>query len=465
MSENNELNATVYGGPTKRLFVSMLTRDIALTDALLDLLDNCIDGAMRQRRDRLESENPYDGCWARMKFSEDSFELVDNCGGIPREYIDDAFSLGRPNIQQDGDLPTIGMYGIGMKRAIFKMGKSASVESRSTDGAFKVDYSADWLNPENNEWNLPIEELELNENPHGVRISITDIKSDILKYFTNEDFVNSLQNTLSEHFGYLMQKGFQLFINEELLEPKTLPLHSTGNEEREGIQPYDFEGVVNGVQIKVTVGLHRNLAKETEIDKELFGPSEKENAGVSVICNDRVILLSDRTMKTGWGDGGVPRYHSQFRSIAGLIVLTSNNADLLPLSTTKNDLDSGSDVFLSARKFCMEGLKTFTDFTNKWKGMEEDTKQFFQATSKTDARKNVTLAKNSGTSVRSLDGAKKFSPNLPKPANKNPKRRVSFVRTVDQIDAVSLELFGEKGQEPSVVGGECFDQVLSKVQK
>ena len=33
--------------PTKRFFVSMLTRDISLADAILDLLDNCLDGAMR----------------------------------------------------------------------------------------------------------------------------------------------------------------------------------------------------------------------------------------------------------------------------------------------------------------------------------------------------------------------------------------------------------------------------------
>lgn len=35
--------------PTKQFFVSMLTRDISLDDAILDLIDNCLDGAMRYR--------------------------------------------------------------------------------------------------------------------------------------------------------------------------------------------------------------------------------------------------------------------------------------------------------------------------------------------------------------------------------------------------------------------------------
>ena len=33
--------------PAKRFFVEMLTRDIELADAILDLLDNCVDGALR----------------------------------------------------------------------------------------------------------------------------------------------------------------------------------------------------------------------------------------------------------------------------------------------------------------------------------------------------------------------------------------------------------------------------------
>ena len=40
------------GTPTKDFFVDMLTRDIDLNDAILDLLDNCLDGAIRQKAAR-----------------------------------------------------------------------------------------------------------------------------------------------------------------------------------------------------------------------------------------------------------------------------------------------------------------------------------------------------------------------------------------------------------------------------
>ena len=90
-----------------------------------------------------------------------------------------------------------------------------------------------------------------------------------------------------------------------------------------------------------------------------------------MICNDRIVLLQDRSMITGWGDGGLPRYHPQFRAIAGLVVLMSNDAEKLPVSTTKRGLDVGSEVYLKVRQACIEGMKLFTDFTNKWKGMEK----------------------------------------------------------------------------------------------
>ena len=39
----------VEAKPVKSFFVEMLTRDIDLVDAILDLLDNCVDGILRLR--------------------------------------------------------------------------------------------------------------------------------------------------------------------------------------------------------------------------------------------------------------------------------------------------------------------------------------------------------------------------------------------------------------------------------
>ena len=54
----------INAGPTKAFFVKMLTRDIELADAILDLLDNCVDGVVRElKRQSKAATNgkPYRG--------------------------------------------------------------------------------------------------------------------------------------------------------------------------------------------------------------------------------------------------------------------------------------------------------------------------------------------------------------------------------------------------------------------
>ena len=464
MAESEAHQDEIFGGPTKRFFVSMLPRDIGLADAILDLIDNCIDGAMRREKANLSKAAPFKKYHAHLTLSKNGFEISDNCGGIPEDSIEAAFTLGRPVVDKDADLPTIGMYGIGMKRAVFKIGNEALVQSNSDEGFFEVEYSKEWLNPENDNWDLPITKLEEKPGDRGVTISITDVRAEIGKNFENESFVNTLKSQISEHFGYIMQRGFTIKIDGNEIAPRTLQLLSSKHSSAEGIRPYDYETKVSGVEIKVIVGLFRSLAKESEIEEELYGSTETDTAGVSVVCNDRVILFSDRTMKVGWGDGGVPKYHPQFRSIAGLIAFTSQSAEMLPISTTKRDLDVGSDVYLKARKAVMEGLKTFTSFTNKWKGMESEVAVLIDESEHSDAKAEVSLAREYGRSVRGEQQSRRYQPVLPVPKNKNPMRRISFSREKKQVERVAQHLFGETGVHPSDVGSECFDRTLAEAK-
>lgn len=455
----------IYGGPTKRLFVSMLTRDIELDDAILDLLDNSVDGAMRANPSKIYSVNPFKNYEARLIIKSNKFEIRDNCGGIPRNYLQDAFSLGRPSVDKDMGLPTIGMYGIGMKRAIFKIGKSARVLSAHKDAHVKVEYSGFWLDPSNDQWELPLEEIPNKPKFFGVVISSNDIKDDVSSLLGSEIFQNRLRQKISEHFGYIMQKGFRVWLNDVEVLPSTLPLLSSPYGKNAAIRPFDYITEMGGVHVKVTIGFFRPLVLEKEIDEETLAATTAERAGISVVCNDRVVLLHDRTLKSGWGDGGVPRFHPQFRAIAGLIILSSNDPLLLPISTTKRDLDVGSDVYLLTRQACIEGLKVFTSFTNKWKGMESEAAQFFDDVPKQDARRDIRLAADHGTSVRGMPGTKKFKPVLPVPESKNPRRRISFVRDNEEIEDVSFALFQERNVAPSTVGEVCFERLLREARR
>ena len=79
--------------PTNRFFVSMLTRDINLADAILDLLDNCLDGALRLADG---ADVDYAQHFVQIGLDADHFSIYENCAAIPREVATTcAFRRGR----------------------------------------------------------------------------------------------------------------------------------------------------------------------------------------------------------------------------------------------------------------------------------------------------------------------------------------------------------------------------------
>jgi len=450
------------GAPTKRLFVSMLPRDIEMDDAILDLIDNSVDGAMRQSRKKLTSKFPYKGFRCELTVDGGEFTLTDNCGGIPDRYLDSAFRLGRPSVDLDANLPTIGMYGIGMKRAIFKMAKEAKVVSRSEDRAVRVTYTKEWLDPETEEWRLPFQNLRKNSE-RGVTISITNLKHEVAKLFAKDSFIDLLSEKIGQHFAYIIEKGFVIELNGEKIRPETV--HLIFSDE---IKPFDYEAKLGEIKVKVTVGFYRNLTRQSELE-DAVDPDEVDSrrpsvdeAGITVICNDRVVLISDTTIVTGWGLASVPRYHPQFRAISGMIVFYSEDAKQLPISTTKRDLDTDTDIYNLARNAAMEGIKLFTGFTNRWKGSEEDTDNLLSAKNSVDAR-TISLATSEGKVVRGSDGmARKFVPDLPVPKQGSKRRRIAFSRPSEEVELLGEMLLGDAQAKPGDVGLAAWEDVLER---
>lgn len=68
------MNNIIEGNPTKKFFIEMITRDISIEDAIIDLLDNSIDGA-----NRINSEN-YNTLWINLTINDKEFIIQDNCG-------------------------------------------------------------------------------------------------------------------------------------------------------------------------------------------------------------------------------------------------------------------------------------------------------------------------------------------------------------------------------------------------
>ena len=106
----------------------MITRDLGIIDCILDLVDNALDKAVEsQELDVMTiltngaSNKKATKCLISMTLSDQSFRIDDTCGGISiEEAKNKMFLFGDSSLRSAG--AGLSVYGIGMKRAFFKLG-------------------------------------------------------------------------------------------------------------------------------------------------------------------------------------------------------------------------------------------------------------------------------------------------------------------------------------------------------
>jgi hypothetical protein len=465
----------VRGAPTKAFFAQTLTRDIELKDAMLDLLDNCVDGLMRSvPKAKLTGSKPYADRWARITFDQNTFVIEDNCGGIDLNRArSSAFRMGRLASgahNDDGKLPTVGVYGIGMKRAIFKIGRASTVTSRTRSEAFEVVIPPTWI-ADDSIWDFKMRLLRSNSSEPGTRIEVRDLHQPIKRQFVNlSGYEEEFRGVVSQQFAIIINKGFEVVVNGKRVKPKPFRFISVDLKSyKGGVAPFMFKGTIDGVQIDLSVGFYKPVPDPSDIEEEeeTSATFTADEAGWNVICNDRVVLMHDTTHLTGWGLGGVPGFHNQFIAIAGTVRFTANDASKLPLNTMKRGVDLNSVLYQRVRDKMQEGTKVFTSFTNRLKKDPEERRRIFKEVSSIDYEEVAARSESANlkwvTDRSKLVGGRTFTPALP--SGESSLRVVRFSRSREDIERVAGFLFDDTTTAPREVGAECFDRTLREASK
>lgn len=463
-------NDTAVAVPTKQFFVSMLTRDINLADAILDLVDNCLDGALRVTDGKVVD---YSRHFVKINLTADHFSIADNCGGIPREVAKNyAFKMGRePDDERDSDTETIGMYGVGMKRAIFKMGREALVRTRYGEDTYEVQISSAWLNAK--EWdplpiNEPTEASEILAEP-GTTIHVDSLYEGVSKHFANEAFENEVRTAIAEHFTMFLQSGLKLELNGKPVEPVYVGVLVSPR--KDGPAPFVFQKTIDGVLVSITVGLNtgRSLGDEDDDDSGFERDRSSSTAGWTVLCNDRAVIVGDKSRLTGWGDG-IPLYHPQFSIITGIIEFRSKHANQLPVTTTKRALDTSSNVWLESLIHMKAGMRIWISYTNQWKNHPRSDQSSHWSDAIPLSLNRAIEAVSKRDTFKKAENFIEFNPQkakvLPEPKGMTPSsRRIVFSRPIEEVRLVSKMLFDIDDEKPGIVGDRCFELVLNKSKK
>lgn len=343
----------IQGNPTKSFFIQMITRDITINDAIIDLLDNSIDGASRI------NPKDYSGLYIDIVLNKNEFTVKDNCGGFSLDTAQKyAFRFGRPD-----DAPeargSVGRFGIGMKRALFKMGKKFVVETKSNGQHFKINVDVDeWKNQTteitlNNEkvivedWNFRYENVtseSSNLDESGTYIKVSNLTKEVADLFEDTSFLNSLRDDIERLLNFSLEKHLKIKLNGQELSCKGINIFN----DAEGSKPYYYTGNKDDISYKVIAGLG-----------EVGDPSK---SGWYIYCNDRLVLEADKTEITGWGTPSIPKWHIDYVMFRGVVFFDSLETINLPLTTTKKGIDATSEIYKSVLPFMKEALQRIIPF-------------------------------------------------------------------------------------------------------
>ena len=405
MSDNDrsdEGKKRASADPTKHFFVEMITRDITLEDSILDLIDNSVDSAWRVSGSHhlgLDDKTNLSAFSISIDASADSFCITDNCGGMS---LDDAtnyaFSFGRrPDARLENY--SIGVYGIGMKRAVFKIGRKITISSTVEEDGSRIAFTVPidvvkWMENDDPPWDFDIDDSKPRPE-NGVAVEVKDLTAGAVSSFDNPNFIERLERTIARDYALHLERGLNVSVNGkdvtgaqmEFLESNEFAPMRVRYSDTKDDEPVTVE-IVGGMAAPPPEGSEPEDTKERDYDR----------FGWYVACNGRIVLAGDKSNVSGWGLPDWPTWHPQYSGFRGVVYFSASNASALPLTTTKRSVDVTSEIFLRARPLMREVTKEWTSYTNARKHALEDAKKKEQmakavAIQNVDSRPRIRLPK------------------------------------------------------------------------
>jgi len=347
ITEWNTLTDTTVkalAGPVKRFFIDIITRDIDLVASILDLVDNSVDSAHELRPD-----GDFSGLKIEVVANDKEFSIVDNCAGIDvhdaKTYV---FRLGRPS-DIEGSEGSIGQFGVGMKRALFKLGWAFVVDSVSATGHFTVDLDVrKWEKTPDWEIELTVHDRDRKAST-GTTIIVNELHASIKAALGRDDVLGRLREDLKSKHRLAIENGLQLVLNGKPLNPIPSQL-AYGENIKPLMKSFDVHtaiGTIVGVEIFVGV-IAESVANEDAAPEN--SKEAAREAGWHVFGNSRLLLASDRSNTTGWGgSGNMPMYHNQYGRFRGYVFMYSKDSNSLPWNTMKTGVDSSDPTWTKIR--------------------------------------------------------------------------------------------------------------------
>lgn len=334
---------TADASPEKRLFISLLTRDIPLVAAFLDLVDNSVNSAVEPFAGRLRTAQDYVTVYADesispqtsidINVSRSKIEIADNASGISaKTAADHVFKFGRDD-EEEHATDRLSVYGIGLKRAMFKIGNRIKIRSDHVDGGFDLDLNVKaWAKDKTLPWTFTItERAPVKPDATGTKITITELYDDVERRVSDGVFEGELKEAIARTYSYYLAKFVRINVGSTAIVGDSLDI---------GTNHTSDEFSSDGVSCAITAGIAQPVG----------GVFRARSSGWFVFCNGRGVIAADKGPLTGWGGVGLPQFQPKHRPFLGTVFFVSERADKLPWTTTKSGINEDSAIWQEAKR-------------------------------------------------------------------------------------------------------------------
>jgi hypothetical protein len=419
-------------------FAETMTSDVELMDAIFDLVDNSIDAARniiisdeKFTKDQYSLPDNYSGYEIKIDFSDKKISIADNCLGIDSDTIENtAFYTGKKSNHHFG----IGHYGLGLKRALLKAGKTFYLKSDNGKDLYISRFSHDVLSGDK-EKKLIAKKYET-QNRIGTYFSAEDLRKDIQNQISSSEWIEELINYLSIRYSIFIEKGLKIELRSHVfLSSDFIPISSSLPKFRsdgplksfsdtythdEELSVFFDVGVHHKYLFPGEYGSHANKKITKEITKEY---------GIYIICNDRVIVTHSFEKKYGFKTSP----HSEYNGFLCYVRMISSNPANLPWNTTKTEIITHSPLFVEAKKpiekLALKYRTKAKKVINTW--LSKDIKHLPEDDRKKEFYKKLELSPP--TEELCLDNSNETDKNTPTPTEKKPSQTKLFSDPKDEV--------------------------------
>lgn len=328
--------------PHKRFILSIVS-DYDLTRSICELIDNALDiWTKNGQKNKLIVNLNFDD-------RQRTISIKDNAGGVPQKDL--AFLISPGATTHNSSDSTIGIFGVGTKRAVIALSEDVKIITRHKQNkTYAIEFDKDWLMVE--DWHLPYFEVD------PIEAGTTIIQLHKLLVSIDQKEIKSLEEKLGAIYSkFLSRDNFLLKINSQTVvannldnwayPPKYEPRRYFGN-------ILTKEG--RTVSIEAIAGL---MAEST--------PFSGGEYGVYFYCNDRLIASGLKSPEVGFVKGIAGSAHPTL-SITRVIISLKGAAIDMPWNSSKSNINVNHYIFDAVRNWLLDLVKNTSSLSRRLHG-------------------------------------------------------------------------------------------------